>query len=85
MPIKKTKLLVAELRMIADTLANRHCREILIEAAQRLEDTDKIARYYRNTAERLGGDRSGRARRKLCFLPILLRSKQHGAEEEPND
>jgi hypothetical protein len=85
MRVKKTKLLVAELRMIADTVANKHCRDIIIEAAQRLEDTDKIARYYRNTAERLGGDRSGRERRKLCFLPILFRSKQHGAEKESND
>ena len=44
--MKKTKLLVAELRMIADTLCSEYCRECLLEAAQRLEDTDKIARYY---------------------------------------
>lgn len=47
MEIKKTKLLVAELRVIADTLANQYCREILIEAATRLEDTDKIAEFFR--------------------------------------
>ena len=85
MPIKKTKLLVAELRVIADIQPTEHCRNVLREAAQRLEDTDKIARFYRNTAETLGGDRSGRARRKLCFLPILLRAEQYGAEEESND
>ena len=51
MPIKKTKLLVVELRVIADTLANKYCKAILIEAAQRLEDTDKIATFYRNKVE----------------------------------
>lgn len=49
--VKKTKLLVAELRMIAPTLMSQHCREILLAAAQRLEDTDKIAKYYRNKLE----------------------------------
>lgn len=52
MELKKTKLLVAELRMIADTLTSKYCRDILIEAAERLEDTDKIAEYYRKQAER---------------------------------
>ena len=59
MAVKKTKLLVAELRMIADTLANDYCRDILIEAAERLEDTNKIAEYYRKQAEKnlvVGGD-----------------------------
>ena len=49
---KQTKLLVAEVRMIADTVASQHCRGILIEAAQRLEDTDKIAEHYRTLAEK---------------------------------
>lgn len=49
--VKKTKLLVAELRMMADSLRSSYCRDILIEAAQRLGDTDKIAQYYRNKAE----------------------------------
>ena len=85
MAIKKTKLLVAELRMIANMQWDDHCRNILIEAAERLEDTDKIARFYRNTAEILGGGYRGRARRKLCGLPILLRTKQYGATQESND
>lgn len=53
--VKKTKLLVAELRVIAMTLPNKHCREVLTQAAQRLEDTDKIARFFRNKTESLGG------------------------------
>lgn len=85
MAIKKTKLLVAELRVIADLQPNEHCRKILIQAAERLDDTDKIARFYRNTAEILGGGYRGRARRKLCGLPILLRTKQYGATQESND
>lgn len=59
MAVKKTKLLVAELRMIANTLASDYCRGILVEAAERLEDTDKIAEYYRKQAEqklKFGGD-----------------------------
>lgn len=50
--VKQTKLLVAEVRMIADTVASQHCRNILIEAAQRLEDTDRIAEHYRTLAEK---------------------------------
>ena len=48
---KQTKLLVAELRVIADTLLSQYCKECLLEAAQRLEDTNKIAEYYRQKAE----------------------------------
>ena len=51
MAIKKTNLLVAELRVIAPTLMSKYCREVLIEAAQRLEDTDKIATFFRNKQE----------------------------------
>lgn len=83
--MKKTKLLVAELRVIADTLASTHCRDILIEAAERLEETDKIAKFFWSKAENTGGDRSGRKRRKLCILSILFRSKQHGTEEESDN
>lgn len=43
---KKTKLIVAELRVLAMTLQSKHFRNLLNEAAQRLEDTDKIARAY---------------------------------------
>lgn len=57
MRVKKTQMLVTELRMIADTLVSDHCRNILIEAAKRLEDTDKIAEFYRKEAEKkTGGD-----------------------------
>lgn len=52
MSIKKTKLLVAELRVIADSLTSHHCQEILNEAADRLEETDKIAEFYRKKAEK---------------------------------
>ena len=52
MATKKTKLLIAELRVIAKTLESEYCRDILIEAAQRLEDTDKIAVFYRNKVEK---------------------------------
>ena len=47
MSIKKTKLLVAELRVIADSFPSEHCQEILTEAATRLEDTEKIAEFFR--------------------------------------
>ena len=49
---KKTKLLVAELRVIALTLMSKHCRDCLNEAADRLEEIDKIAEFYRREAEK---------------------------------
>ena len=52
MSIKKTKLLVAELRVIADSFPSEHCREILGEAATRLEDTEKIAEFYHRKLKR---------------------------------
>lgn len=70
MSIKKTKLLVAELRVIANTLGSKHCRNILIEAAQRLEDTDKIAEFYRNKAELIGGNHNERKRRDKRRIKI---------------
>lgn len=48
---KQTKLLVAELRVIALTLTSQYCKDILEEAAERLEDTEKIAEFYRQKAE----------------------------------
>lgn len=50
---KKTNLLIAELKVIADIQPNEHCRNVLIEAADRLEDVYKIAKFYRNQAEAL--------------------------------
>lgn len=51
MSTKKTKLIVAELRVIAKTLESEYCAQVLEEAAERLEDTDKIARYYHKVSE----------------------------------
>ena len=87
MRIKKTDLLVAELEAIADDHPGvcDYCREVLKESAQRLRDLDKIAEFYRKEAEKLGGEHHGRARRRLCLLPILFRSKQYGATKESND
>ena len=48
---KKTALLIAELVMIADTLASEYAANILREAAERLYDTDAIAEFYRKEAE----------------------------------
>lgn len=45
---KKTNLLVAEIKVIAFSVKNRYCRNVLLEAAERLEDTDKIATFFRN-------------------------------------
>lgn len=45
---QKPELLAAELRVIADSLRSQYCREVLIEAASRLEDTNKIAKFFRN-------------------------------------
>lgn len=53
MKIKKTQLLVAELRVIALTLDNEYVKGILNEAAERLEDTDKIANFFRREAIKL--------------------------------
>lgn len=50
---KQTKLLVAELRVIALTLRSRYCRDILNQAADRLEDTDKIAQFYHKELEKM--------------------------------
>ena len=52
MSIKKTKLLISELRVIADSLPSEYSRNILKEAATRLEDTEKIAEFYRKKAQK---------------------------------
>jgi hypothetical protein len=65
MELKKIKLLVAELRVIASTLMSQYCQGILIQAAERLEETEKIAEFFREEAiKNLGGDRSGRRKRR---------------------
>lgn len=46
MPRKKTKLLVSELKVIAKLQPDEHCKNVLLEAAERLKDTDRIARFY---------------------------------------
>ena len=53
MSTKKTKLLVAELRVIADTVISEYCRQVLNDAADRLEETDRYAEYLRVEYERL--------------------------------
>ena len=53
MSVKKTKLLVAEIRVIADTVISEYCRNILNEAADRLEETDRYAEFLRGEHERL--------------------------------
>lgn len=58
MRTKKTQLLTAELRMIADTLTSDYCKDILKEAADRIEETEKIAEFYRRKAEE-GAKKSG--------------------------
>ena len=54
---QKTALLIAQLRVIALTLRSKHCRKILLDAAQRLEDTDKIAHCYWTILEALQNER----------------------------
>lgn len=45
---QKPELLAAQLRMIANSQSSIYCRAVLIEAASRLEDTNKIATFFRN-------------------------------------
>ena len=53
MNVKKTRLMAAELEMIADTLTSDHCRQILKDAATRLSELESCAEFYRKEAERL--------------------------------
>lgn len=50
--MRKTEVLATELRIIASSLLSQQCREILEEAAERLEETEKIAEFYRKEAEK---------------------------------
>lgn len=51
--VKKTRLLVAELSMIARTLTSTYCSDILNEAAERLCELERVAEYYQAEATRL--------------------------------
>lgn len=51
MNTKETRIIIQELLLIAPTLTSKHCKEILELAAERLEDLETIARFYRNEAE----------------------------------
>lgn len=73
MSVKKTRLLVTELRMMADFVFNKYCREILIEAAERLEDTDKIAEFYRKKAENQNKVRRGKG---FCKMRTLTKKQK---------
>ena len=52
MKAKKTRLLSAELEVIAETLASNYCRNVLLEAAERLYDLERIAEFYRDEASK---------------------------------
>jgi hypothetical protein len=52
MSIKETEVLAEQLRVIALTLVSKSSQKILEEAADRLEDTEKIAEFYRKEAEK---------------------------------
>jgi DNA gyrase/topoisomerase IV subunit B len=64
MNVKKTRLMAAELEMIADTLTSDHCRQILKDAATRLSDLEKIAEFYQAEASRLA--KKNNRRKKTC-------------------
>lgn len=57
--VKSTQLLADAVRIIARGCPSLYCKSILEEAAQRLEDIEKIAEYYRKKAEE-GAEDSGR-------------------------
>ena len=51
---KKTKLLVAELEVIAnDTPQSDYCREVIKEAALRLTELDRICEFFQAEAAKL--------------------------------
>lgn len=70
---KKTSLLVAELRVLADFQMNGHCRDVVLQAAERLEDTDAIARFFQKISN---GGINGKKRYGLHCLPLLHRHKK---------
>lgn len=47
---KRTDLMAVELRVIASTLEDEHRASILFDAADRLEELDKIAAFYHREA-----------------------------------
>lgn len=49
--MKSTERLAIELRLISKTLPCEYCREVLVEAAERLIDTAEAAEQYRIKAE----------------------------------
>lgn len=49
--MKSTERLAIELRLISKTLPSEYCREVLVEAAERLIDTAEAAEQYRIKAE----------------------------------
>jgi hypothetical protein len=57
--MKETNVLAEQLRVIATTLLSKHSREILEEAAERLEDIEKIAEFYRKEAQKKGRCKDG--------------------------
>ncbi len=52
MSIIETRIIIQELLLIAPTLTSKHCKEIIELAAERLEDLETIARFYRCEAEK---------------------------------
>jgi hypothetical protein len=55
--VKKTELLAAEVRQIAFGLPDVR-RKLLLEAADRLEETNKIAEFYREEAVKNGRNKA---------------------------
>lgn len=55
MSIKKTALLAEELRVIADTYPSNYVRGELLDAADRLQDLEKIAEFFRKKCKGGGG------------------------------
>lgn len=74
MPRKKTSLLVAELRVLADFQMNGHCRDVVLQAAERLEDTDAIARFFHKISN---GGNDGKKKPWLHRLSLLHRHKDY--------
>ena len=91
MSVKKTRLLVAEVRMIASVTENDLWRNILEEAAERLEDTETIAEFYRKVAETEGAmafakfliDKCKGGSISICDLPDLVCDFEDGGARLP--
>ncbi len=48
---KRTDLMAVELRVIAGTLEDKHRASVLLGAAERLEELEKIAGFYHREAD----------------------------------